>query len=178
MFNTFCFGYHVGYKFVQSGTGMCNGNFLGIGADDCNRAVLVEQSAPYALLIANAEFTSFHGDDPTMVEVRETNRGVVRLSNSAFWGPCNQIAKIAGKGTVAFSDCTFVQWGAEGDRAAIQAASGSVLIRGCEFRQDKQHISLGKAVDRAVITGNLFTGQARIQNDSDKDIQIGLNAAL
>jgi hypothetical protein len=178
VFNTFCYGYHVGYKFVQSGTGMCNGNFLGVGADDCNRAVLVEQSAPFALLIANAEFTSFHGDDPTMVEVCETNRGVVRISNSAFWGPCNQIAKIAGKGTVAFSDCTFVQWGEEGDRAAIQAASGSVLIRGCEFRQDKQHISLGKAVDRAIITGNLFTGQARIQNASDKDIQIGLNAAL
>ncbi|HEX9201374.1 MAG TPA: glycosyl hydrolase family 28-related protein [Acidobacteriaceae bacterium] len=84
--NTFCFGYHVGYKFVHTGPGECNGNFLGIGADDCNRAVLVEQSAPYGLLITNGEFTSFHGDDPTMVEVLETNRGVVRFSNSAFWG--------------------------------------------------------------------------------------------
>ena len=65
--------------------------------------------------------------------------GVVRFSNSAFWGPCNQIAKIAGKGTVAFSDCTFVKWGEAGDRAAIQAASGSVLIRGCNFLEDKQH---------------------------------------
>ena len=62
--NTFCFGYHVGYKFVQTETGECNGNFLGIGADDCNRAVLVEQSAPYGLLITNGEFTSFHGERP------------------------------------------------------------------------------------------------------------------
>ena len=176
--NTFCYGYLAGYKFVASATGVCNGNFLGIGADDCNRAVLVEQSAPFALLIANAEFTSFHGDDPTMVEVRETNSGVVRFSNSAFWGPCNQIAKIAGKGTVAFSDCTFVKWGEAGDRAAIQAASGSVLIRGCNFLEDKQHIRLGKAVNRAVIAGNVFTGAAKIQNDSDKDVQIGLNAAM
>ena len=176
VFNTFCFGYRVGYKFVHSGTGECNGNFLGIGADDCNRAVLVEQSAAFALLIANGEFTSFHGEDPTMVEVLDTNRGVVRFVNSAFWGPCNQIAKIAGRGTVGFSDCTFVEW--KKDRAAIQAASGSILIRGCEFRQNQPHISLGESVARAVVTGNLFTGPTQIQNASAKDVQIGLNAAL
>lgn len=175
--NTFCFGYHVGYKFVATSTGECNGNFLGIGADDCNRAVLVEQSAVYGLLITNAEFTSFHGDDPTMVDIRPTNRGVVRFTNSAFWGPCNQIARIDGRGTIGFSDCTFVQWGNEGSRAAIQASSGSVLIRGCDFRQDKQHISIGPTVDRAVITGNLFAGPARIENSSKNHVQIGLNAA-
>jgi hypothetical protein len=175
--NTFCFGYHTGYKFVQTATGECNGNFLGIGADDCNRAILVEQSARYALLIANGEFTSFHGDDPTMVEVLPSHKGVVRISNSAFWGPCNQIAKIAGTGTVGFSDCTFVQWGKEGNRAAIQASSGSLLVRGCEFLQSKPHISIGEAVTRAVISGNLFAGPAQIQNQSSKDIQIGLNAA-
>lgn len=176
--NTFAFGYRVGYKFIHSPTGECNGNFLGIGADDCNRAVLVEQSAPYGLLITNAEFTSFHGEDPTMVEVRAEHRGVVRFSNSAFWGPCNQIAKIAGRGTVGFSDCTFVQWGGkEGDRAAIQAASGTVLVRGCEFRQKKRHISLAAGVERAIITGNLFSGPAQIENSSTGDAQIGLNAA-
>jgi Pectate lyase superfamily protein len=175
--NTFCFGYHVGYKFVETSTGGCNGNFLGIGADDCNRAILVEQAAPYGLLIANGEFTSFHGDDPTMVEVRAANKGVVRISNSAFWGPCNQIAKVDGQGTVGFSDCTFVEWAKAGDRAAIQAASGSILIQGCEFRQNKPHIFLGKGVDRAVITGNLFSGPAQIRNDAGKHAQIGFNAA-
>jgi len=173
--NTFCFGYHVGYKFVHSQTGECNGNFLGIGADDCNRAVLVEQSAPYGVLITNGEFTSFHGEDPTMVEVLASNKGVVRFSNSAFWGPCNQVAKIAG-GTVGFSDCTFVEW--RKDRAAIQVSGGSALIRGCDFRQNQPHIVLSEGVDRAVITGNLFTGPAQIQNASTKDVQIGLNSAL
>jgi hypothetical protein len=55
--------------------GGCNGNYVGIGADDCNRAILVEQCAPYGLLIVNGEFTSFHGEDPTMVEVLASNRG-------------------------------------------------------------------------------------------------------
>jgi hypothetical protein len=173
--NTFCFGYKVGYKFVHTGTGECNGNFLGIGADDCYRSVLVEQSAPYGLLITNGEFTSFHGEDPTMVEVLAENQGVVRFSNSAFWGPCNQIAKLAG-GTVGFSDCTFVEW--KKDRAAIQVSGGSALIRGCDFRQNQPHIALSVDVDRAVITGNLFAGKAQILNASTKDVQIGLNAAL
>jgi hypothetical protein len=174
--NTFCYGYHVGYKFIATDTGECNGNFLGIGADDCNRAVLVEQSAQYALLIANAEFTSFHGPDPTMVEVGPAHHGVVRFSNSAFWGPCDQIAKIAGTGTVGFSDCTFVQWGRDGDRAAIQASSGTVLIRGCEFRLNKPHIFLGEAVHCAIISGNIFKGAPQIATSSLANVQIGLNA--
>jgi len=174
--NTFCFGYHIGYKFIATETGECNGNFLGIGADDCNRAVFVEQSAEYALLIANAEFTSFHGPDPTMVEVGPAHHGVVRISNSAFWGPCDQIAKIAGNGTVGFSECTFVQWGHDGDRAAIQANSGAILIRGCEFRQDEQHIALAEGVRSAIITGNLFRGTPRIAHLAGDQMQIGLNA--
>jgi hypothetical protein len=177
VFNTFCFGYHVGYKFVETATGGCNGNYVGIGADDCNRAILVEQCASFGLLIVNGEFTSFHGEDPTMVEVLASNRGVLRISNSAFWGPCQQIAKIAGSGTVGFSDCTFVQWSKEGEHAAIQASSGSLLVRGCEFLERKQHISLGEAVDRAVISGNLFAGPGQIENLSKHDVQIGLNAA-
>lgn len=175
--NTFCYGYHVGYKFIATDTGACNGNFLGIGADDCNRAVFVEQSAEYALLIANAEFTSFRGPDPTMVEVGPSHHGVVRFSNSSFWGPCDQIAKISGTGTVGFSDCTFVQWGRDGDRAAIRANSGAILIRGCEFRQNKQHIALANGVRSAIITGNLFRGTPRIANASNANIQTGLNAA-
>lgn len=174
--NTFCFAY--GYRFVQTSTGGCNGNFLGLGADDCNRAVLVEQAAEFGLLITNAEFTSFHGDDPTMIEVAAANTGVVRLSNSAFWGPCNQIAKIDGKGTVGFSDCTFVQWGGkQKDRPALQVNSGSLIVSGCEFRKPLRHITLGSNVERAVIMGNLFAGPAHIENGSKNDVQIGLNSA-
>jgi hypothetical protein len=50
-------------------------------------------------------------------------------------------------------------------------------VRGCEFREAKQHIFLGEAVRRAVITGNLFTGPARIQVNTHGDVQAGFNAA-
>jgi len=178
VYNTFCFGYNVGYKFIRTERGLCNGNFLGIGADDCHTALVVEECAPFGLLITNGEFVSFHGPDPTMIEVKETNKGSVRFTNGAFWGPCNQIAKIAGTGTVGFADCTFTQWGGkEGKRPALQVQSGTVLVRGCEFRQDRPQIELGPKVRRAVIAENVFTGSERIINQSEGNVQIGLNAS-
>ncbi|MHC4323787.1 MAG: hypothetical protein ACYSUX_05900, partial [Planctomycetota bacterium] len=116
--------------------------------------------------------------DPTMIGIEKTNTGSIRFVNCAFWGPCNQIAKIAGTGTVGFSDCTFVQWGGkERDRHAIQAQSGTVLVRGCEFRQNRPQIRLGENVSRAVITGNIFTGPQRIDNQSDGNVQLGFNVS-
>ncbi len=165
--NTFCFGYKVGYRFIETKNGVCNGNFLGIGADDCQTSLVVDQCAPMGLLITNGEFVSFHGPDPTMVEIGTAHSGSVRFVNCAFWGPCNQIARIAGKGTVGFSDCTFMQWDSKGEgRSAIQASGGSVLIRGCEFREPKKQITIGEGVTTAVITGNVFSGPERIENRS------------
>jgi len=177
VYNTFCFGYNIGYKFIKTGTGVCNGNFLGIGADDCYTAVDVEASAAFGVLISNGEFTSFHGPDPTMVSVSDQNSGSVRFVNCAFWGPCNQIAKIAGRGTVGFSDCTFVQWDRNKEgRHAIQATGGTILVRGCEFREDKPQVELGEGVRRAVISDNVFNGQARIANNSKRTVVISNNS--
>jgi len=175
--NTFCFGYHVGYRFNASKSGASNGNFLGLGADDCHTALVVEQSAPFGLLITNGEFVSFHGPDPTMIEVAKTNSGSVRFVNCAFWGPCHQIARIAGTGTVGFGDCTFTQWDAKREgRHAIQVESGTVLVRGCEFRENKPQVELKAAVRRAVITDNVVNGAVRIANHAQGVVRIANNA--
>jgi hypothetical protein len=176
--NTFCFGYKTGYKFEATASGVCNGNFLGIGADDCFTAVAVEACAPMGVLIGNGEFTSFHGPDPTMVTVGPQNRGSVRFNNCSFWGPCHQIARISGYGTVGFSDCTFVEWDSENEgRAALNIQGGSVLVRGCEFQADKAQIELGAHVKRAIISDNLITGRLRIDNKSGRSFQVHDNAA-
>jgi hypothetical protein len=111
-----------------------------------------------------------------MVRVASTNSGAVRFVNCAFWGPCNQIAKIAGLGTVGFSDCTFMQWdhGNE-NRHALQIESGTVMVRGCEFQANKPQIELGENVKRAVITGNVFKGKTRITNNSKGKVVEGEN---
>ncbi len=176
--NTFCFGYNIGYKFIRTRAGVCNGNFLGIGADDCFTSLVVEDSAPFGILISNGEFVSFHGPDPTMVEISTNNTGSVRFANCAFWGPCHQIAKVHGRGTVGFGDCTFVQWDHDNSgRAALQADSGTLLVRGCEFREDKAQVELGPDCRRAVISGNVMTGQLRITNASKGSVEITGNAA-
>ncbi|GAB6011762.1 glycosyl hydrolase family 28-related protein [Viscerimonas tarda] len=166
--NTFCYGYNIGYKFGASSgsSGSCNGNFLGIGADGCHTSVKVEQSAVYGILITNGEFVAMRGEDPTMVEITAANKGNVRFVNSAFWGPCNQIAKINGKGTIGFSDCIFVQWDkAKEGRKAIQVNGGTVLVRGCDFRQDSPQVYIGKDAERAIISENTVIGKVRIENN-------------
>jgi len=177
VFNTFAFGYRVGYHFVHSSTGDCNGNFLGIGADNTNIAVLVEASQPYGILITNGEFTSFAGTNPTEVSV--DGHSVVKFVNSAFWGPSNQIASINNTGVVGFIGCTFSAWDADNTgRAAIQVSgAGSVIIQGNEFQENKAQINLAPEVTRATIVGNLFTGTENIKYTAKSSIQIGLNAA-
>lgn len=178
--NTFCFGYNIGYRFIQTRAGATNGNFLGIGADDCFTALQVDQSAKMGILITNGEFVSFHGPEPTMVRVGPENTGSVRFSNCAFWGPCRQIAVLEGKGTVGLSDCTFVQWGFQEkkdaqrnqrpsrydrvDCPAIRALGGTVLIRGCEFQEDRPHVLIGENIDKAVVSQNTFPKTVRIEN--------------
>ena len=103
----------------------------------------------------------------TMVVVGNDHLGTVRFVNCAFWGPCRQIAKIAGSGTVGFSDCTFVQWDRDKEGcSAIQAEGGSLLVRGCEFKEDKAQVELGEHVRRAIISDNLFFNKPRITNRS------------
>lgn len=178
VYNTFCFGYGVGYKFIKTKSGDCNGNFLGIGADDCFTALEVENCSRIGLLISNGEFVSFHGPDPTMIRVGSNNVGSVRFVNSAFWGPCNQIAKIAGSGTVGFSDCTFVHWDRNREgRHAIQAAGGNLIVRGCEFQEDKPQVELGAGVAKAVITDNLVRCKLRMAKPAKGNIILNNNAS-
>lgn len=174
--NTFCFGYNVGYKFIETERGATNGNFLGIGADDCYTSLVVEQSAPMGILITNGEFVSFHGPDPTMIRVEDTHSGTVRFVNCAFWGPARRNAVIDGHGTVGFSDCTFMQWGYEEkkdkhisvDMPSLDVLGGSIIVRGCEFIENKDQVHLGKKVERAIVSENLVTGDVRVNNEAPR----------
>jgi hypothetical protein len=180
VYNTFCYGYNTGYDFIKTSTGMCNGNFLGIGADDCWNAVQVDQCAVFGLLITNGEFTAFAGPDPTIVRVGPENEGAVRFVNCAYWGYHNRTAEIAGTGVVGFSDCTFASWdtktGVRTD-AQIHATGGTVMVRGCSFLIDRPMIDLEPGVERAVITDNVAGGPVEIENHSKGQVVIRDNLA-
>ena len=175
MHNTFSYGCHVGYRFYASDAGACNGNFLGIAADWSRTCVLVEETQPPGLLITNGEFVGGKGSQ-VVVDVRETHSGVVQFSNCAFWGPHEVIARLAGKGFLSMTQCNFVNWDTSGrDAPAIDALSGEISVTNCFFREDRPQFRLAEGVRSAVITGNRFAGEARIQNMSKGDVQAGLN---
>ncbi len=176
VYNTFCFGYGVGYRFVQSDKGACNGNFLGIGADATRRAVVVEHSQPYGLLITNGEFVSFGTPDAMEVDVAATNVGAVQFNNCAFWGPSDRIAVVRG-GTTSFSQCHFFYWDHfKRGNPAIRAEGGRLIVNACRFAKDAPHISIGEPTKAATVVGNVFTGAIRIENGIGERAQIGLNA--
>jgi len=174
--NTFCYGYKIGYHFIATKEGLCNGNFLGIGADGTQNSVVVDQAAPYGILITNGEFVSMNAEDPVEIIVGPENRGVLQLNNCAFWGPSNQIARIVGNGSVSFVQCNFVHWD-QGKKGlpAIQANGGNVSIQSCKFHRGSKHIKLGENQRSAVILGNQTFGQMIIENESKGDVQIGFN---
>ena len=171
--NTFCFGAKVGYRFYKT-EGTVNGNFLGIGADWCNYAVLVEETQPPGLLITNGEFVAGKGGK-AFVAIAPSHTGVVQFSNCSFWGPCSTVAQIEGTGTVSFDQCTFHNHGPEKDLFTIDARSGHITISGCRFGNDRPDIKLGKDVRTAIIMGNRFAVSKEIENQSSGDVQEGLN---
>ena len=177
VFNTFSWGYNVGYHFIRTPNGVANGNFLGIGADATNRAVVVDDCAPYGLLITNGEFVSMTGAEPTSVDIAASNTGVVQFQNCAFWGPASRIARIKGSGTVTFNTCNFNFWDKDKKHLpAIEASGGNLLVTSCNFDHTGRHIMLNAGVATAIITGNRFAGKTQITNNSTGDVQMGLNA--
>jgi len=177
--NTFCFGYRIGYRFFRSQHGLCNGNFLGIGADWCHQAVCVDDCWDIGLLITNGEFVAAEGEDATELYVGPEASGTMSFQNCSFWGPAHRIATIDGPATVMFQSCNFLQWdkNRKGEYA-IHANAGRVTVSSCFFKQDGRDVYLGERVEAAVILGNQAPKEFRLENRIGEKAQIGLNVGF
>ncbi|MCL6627968.1 MAG: hypothetical protein K6U00_00025 [Armatimonadetes bacterium] len=176
VFNTFCFGYGIGYRFIKSQDGAMNGNLLGIGADACDIAVLVEATQAFGLLITNGEFVSLFGNRLIEVVTTPSFDGLVSFQNCSFWGPANQIARLDGSGTVSFNNCHFIQWDTKRQGLpAIEVHGGNLMVNGCNFRETGKQIALLGKTESAVITANRIAGALDISNQANANAQIGLN---
>ncbi|HNT33498.1 MAG TPA: glycosyl hydrolase family 28-related protein [bacterium] len=152
--NTFVFPVNVGYRFIQTPSGSCNGHFCGIGADYAQRCIVVDQIQHMGLLITNGQFVAFAGENPIEIEINETCTGQIRLVNCAFWGPSVQNVVSRGQSFLSLSDCFL-----SSDRAEVgplvEVASGKIQIRGCSFAGAKSKcIALRKGVRHAIVTEN------------------------
>lgn len=172
--NTFCFGYGVGYKFSESKSGSCNGSFLSIGADSCERAVLVEQSQGPGLLITNGEFVGrWSSKDAVPMDISEKNVGRINLSNCSFWGPNDTCVRMrAPEGQFVATGCNFCEWDNKRvDSAAIQIDAGSAVIQGNTFGSGTTHVEIGNKVKSAIIMGNQAVEGIRIKNNAGSRTQ-------
>ncbi|HZT41998.1 MAG TPA: glycosyl hydrolase family 28-related protein [Chthonomonadaceae bacterium] len=178
VFNTFCFGYGVGYKFSESKTGSANGNFLGLGADSCQRAVVVEQAQPPGLLITNGEFVGrWSSRDAVCVEIGSQVEGTVSLTNCSFWGPIDHcIWMRSPEGQITANACHFVNWDvAATGSPAIQLDAGKAIVNGCTFAQEGLDVRVGDRVVSAILMGNQASGGLQIENRAGKHMQAFAN---
>ena len=178
--NTFCFGYGVGYKFSETKAGSANGNFLGLGADSCQRAVLVEQAQKPGLLISNGEFVGRWGSkDSITMEIAPQAVGKVSLVNCSFWGPierCVWMRSPAGQFTA--SACNFVNWDIGNSGApAIQLDAGRAIVQACTFDQDGTHVQVAAVVKSALLVGNQAAGGFVAENHAGPRTQLAANEA-
>lgn len=174
--NTFCFGYGVGYKFSESENGSCNGNFLGIGADCCERAIKVEQAQPYGLLITNGEFVGrWESKTAICLEISEAVNSKIGLTNCAFWGPNYKIIVQKGPNAqITANACHFENW----DEVAIQIDEGKAILQGNTFMKKKLAIMVSSKTKSTIITSNQSAEELLVQNDAGERTQMGFNENL
>jgi len=165
--NNFVFPTNIGYRFIQTAAGACNGHFTANGADACQVAVQVDAIQPMGLLITDGQFVAFNGDNPTGVLVNETCGGQVRLVNCNFWGAFRSIVVLKGPHFVGLSDCYFTGWDRNGEGLpAVDCQAGRLQMTGCSFDGGGLGLRLGPAIAHAIVIGNNGAGGFRCDDQS------------
>ena len=123
--------------------GVCNGNFLGIGADDCYTALVVDNCAPFGLLISNGEFVSFHGPDPTMARVEDSNSGSRAVCQLRLLGAVQPNCQDRGKGHGRIQRLHFRAVG------PCQGGTARAASLGWNNSGSRLRVPRGQAADRA-----------------------------
>ena len=154
--NTFVFPVNIGYHFIATKAGAANGQFSGIGADEAQVCVKVDEIQPMGLLISNGQFVCMHGDQRIEVLVEKTCHGSVRLVNCAFWGPARQCVLSHSGSFVSLSDCYLSSTGRKENPGVslVEADGGKLQVRGCSFGTDEPSIALRKGLQHAIISEN------------------------
>ncbi|HZR21438.1 MAG TPA: glycosyl hydrolase family 28-related protein [Verrucomicrobiae bacterium] len=188
--NTFVFPAKIGYRFIETENGACNGQFSGIGADACDTCVLVESIQPQGLLINNGEFNAHRIGRSTQVVVEPGCSGSIRFVNCGFWGPVAHNALLRGSAYVSFSDCYFSNDNHEDPGFSIVAENGKLQVHGSTFdarsrqrkpgdawtgndvRNQPGSVWLKSGLKSAILEGNNGYYGVKIQNDIGKEAML------
>ncbi len=171
--NTFVYAAKVGYRFIATENGACNGQLLGIGADFCRVGLQIDGIQTIGIQVTNGEFTAFAGEPNAAIFTAPGAGGAAQFVNCNFWATPGGAALLQGTTAVTFSGCHFLDVPETG---AIVAEAGRLIVRSCNFRKfGAPAVVIGKGVRAAIVTGNLQPGGLVVENRMGPRAQIALN---
>lgn len=170
--DTFVWGAKIGYHFVKSADGACNGQFTGIMADDCRVGIQVDNIQSAGIQVTNGEFTAFAGEPNAGIVISPGCTGPAQFLNCNFWTTPGGAAQVHGNAQVVFNSCHFEN---DGKPAVISADNGHIVVTACSFAGNGPAVDLERGVKSAIITSNLQGGGLIVDNHIGSLAQIGLN---
>jgi len=190
--NTFVFAAKIGYLFTggEQKIDACSGQFHGIGADMCIKAVVFDKVQPAGLLISNGNFVTgrYKKADTIQIDtetetiaIHTTERftGSVQLSNCNFWGFFTNVIKLEGDGYFSLNQSTIMPFFKQRD-SFIKVLEGRAHITGTIFKDneyienpeknDKPHVYVGKQAKRVVVAENFAEGGVLVDSEVQSNI--------
>ncbi len=168
--NTFSYGYNVGYRFYRAPDGrygkggVCNGNFVGIGADCVNYGIDVEDCFNIGVSVTNGEFAPFPRPYSRGVRLQKTNTGNLNLTNCTFWAAASCIAEVQ-SGSLNLTNCNIASWDIDksGDPCFI-LGNGRLNVNSCTFNKGGYLARLEGEKSRAIFMGNMGDAALNVTN--------------
>jgi len=182
--NTFCYGYHTGYRFYHTEgvprknypAGATNGNFVGIGADRAVIGIDVEDAFDIGVSITNGLFAPFGAEESWGVLLRESNTGNLTLTNCNFWAVTNAVAEVR-SGSLTLSACTVKEWSLlKKDAPCFRVCGGRLNVHGCTFNAGGLVLEAREGVEQVSFTANMAPDVMRMKAETTANIIKGLNS--
>ena len=181
--NTFVFGAKIGYRFIKTAGGACNGQFVGIGADACQYPVVVDAMQPISLLITNGEFVCLPlpgGEKVTPmvgVTIGPKAEGGVQLVNCSWWGKFdNFVRHEAPNCRLSIAHATLT--GAKD--VGIDLRAGLAYLEDLLFNDcNDLHVLVGPDVKQVVVRGLFSIGKkgVLVENQAGSKTQMDIGPA-
>lgn len=180
--NTFCYGYHTGYRFFHTEAvpergypeGVTNGSLVGIGADCVVYGVDVEDAFGIGVSITNGMFAPFGGADTRAILLRETNTGNLTLTGCNVWAVPDAVAEVRA-GSLTLHSCNIQEWALHRDRPCFIATGGRLKVSGCTFNRGGRLAELSGDETLASFIGNQAAGPISVVNGIGGRAVFGLN---
>ena len=166
-------GYQTGVQIIKYSDHGPNGVIYGLNIEKSNIGIDLIDLNGIGWAISNSTI-KVEGENSACVRAHDNFVSVVQFNTCTFGGDPESAIKFSNKSKVrlSFQNCTFENWGQNGDFPAIDCQKGSLSLMGNTFNLDKLHLRLGANVTNAQVLDNTFPNKLKIENNSDGEVLI------